>query len=88
MTIRGKQTGYHLSYKNEKNMNTIKSLNVGDEVLVKNWDDSFEKCKIVEINHQTNFLIVMYDDGVVMRSSLGWLDETFVRRVQHTIPNN
>ncbi len=37
-------TGSHITYKSEKNMNT---LNVGDEVLVRNCNGGVEVCKIV-----------------------------------------
>ncbi len=70
-------------------MNTeLNSLNVGDEVMVKNWDDSLERCKIVELNRQDNWLVVLYDDNVLMSSSYTWLVDSFVRRAKHTMPNN
>ena len=70
-------------------MNTeLNSLNVGDEVMVKNWDDSLERCKIVELNRQDNWLVVLYNDNVLMSSSYTWLVDSFVRQTKHTMPNN
>ena len=59
-------------------MNTeIKSLNVGDEVLVRNCKNDLEICKIVEMEGDS--LVVEFDQGL-LQTNMEWLDEMFVRK--------
>ena len=58
-------------------MNT-NSLNVGDEIIVRNCQNGFEFCKIVEMEGDS-LVVVEFEKGI-LQTDREWLDEMFVRK--------
>ena len=71
--------GSHSSNKSDKNMNT-NSLNVNDNVLVRNCNGGVEVCKIVEMEGEGDNLVLEFEQGI-LQTNMEWLDEMFIRKV-------
>ena len=56
----------------------MNTLNVGDEVLVRNCMGELEFCTIVEMEGDS--LVVEFDRGI-LQTDKKWLEEMFVRKV-------